>query len=217
MSDSAETVPEKARILAKRSESFSGRLRQLRRDAGLTLQQVSEKTGLALSTISKFENNHSSPTYENIVRLAEGLGIDVSELFSTHPQPMASGRMSITRAGEGVRHRAQQYDYEILCTELSHKRFLPLTAVVKARTIEAFPLFPAHTGEEFVYVLTGEIIIHTEHYRPITLLPGDSCYFDSRMGHALIAAGDEDATVLWVCSHLDLPLSASDNSSRGRV
>lgn len=201
-----DAIPEKTRDRMGRTEGFGARLRQLRRDAGMTLQQVAERTGLALSTISKVENNRISPTYENIVRLAEGLSIDVAELFSKHPQPMASGRLSVTRAGEGTKHRTAQYEYEILCSELSHKRFVPLTAVVKAHAVEAFPVLPAHAGEEFVYVLTGKVTIHSEHYRPITLTPGDSCYFDSRMGHALIAAGETDATVLWVCSHVDLPI-----------
>jgi hypothetical protein len=48
----------------------------------------------------------------------------------------------------------------------------------------------------------------TEHYAPLTLESGDSCYFDSTMGHALISAGEEAATVLWVCSRVVPPLTA---------
>lgn len=208
MSGTGQTALRNGRGRGSRTNRFGARLRQLRKDAGLTLQKLAERAGLAASTISKVENNQISPTFENIVRLAEGLEIDVAELFNPHPKPMASGRLSITRAGQGVKHRAAQYDYEILCSELSHKRFVPLTALIKANSVQAFPALPAHSGEEFVHVLQGRVTIHTEHYRPIELAVGDSCYFDSTMGHALVNDGSEEAVVLWVCSQIDLPLPA---------
>jgi transcriptional regulator with XRE-family HTH domain len=211
MGDEAAGVRKKASARGRRSSGFGARVRRFRRESELTLQQLADRTGLAVSTLSKVENEQISPTYENIVRLAEGLAIDVAELFNAHPKPMASGRLSVTRAGMGVRHRTGQYEYEILCSELSHKRFMPLTAVIKARSAEEFPVRPSHAGEEFVHVLSGEVTIHTEHYGPITLSPGDSCYFDSRMEHVLITAGQQDATVLWVCSHLDLPFAPTSD------
>ena len=55
-----------------------------------------------------------------------------------------------------------------------------------------------------LYVLSGEILMYSDCYAPLTLSAGDSCYFDSAMGHACISVGDEDARVLWVCSHVQL-------------
>ena len=54
---------------------------RLRKEKGWTLAEVSKKTGVAISTLSKIENNKSSPTYEVLVRLAEGLGLDFVELM----------------------------------------------------------------------------------------------------------------------------------------
>jgi hypothetical protein len=44
-------------------------------------------------------------------------------------------------------------------------------------------------------------VVHTDSYAPLELHAGDSCYFDSAMGHACISGGGEDAQVLWICSH----------------
>lgn len=55
-----------------------------------------------------------------------------------------------------------------------------------------------------ITVLGGEFSGHTDFYAPLTLSVGDSCYFDSAMGHACISAGDQDAKVLWVCSSVTL-------------
>lgn len=175
-------------------------LRQLRRAKNLTLQQLSAKTGLASSTLSKVENNLISPTYDSLLRLADGLKLDVAQLFDTKSTQMSLGRRSVTRDGGGASYRTAQYDYEMLCTDLSQKKFFPIVATIKARTVADFRDFPKHAGEEFIYVLSGEVEIHTEHYEPVRLSPGDGSYFDSSMGHACISVGKKPARILWVTS-----------------
>ena len=103
-------------------------------------------------------------------------------------------------------HQTDQYDYEMLCTDLANKQFVPLKARVKANTIARFSDMLSHPGEEFVYVLSGEVELHTQFYAPTRLVAGDSAYFDSTMGHALLKASDEDAEVLWICSRVVEPL-----------
>ena len=186
--------------------AFGERIRRLRLKRRLTLQQLAKACGLAISTISKVENGQMSPTYENIVRLAPGLGIDVGDLFSdrdTEP----TGRRSITRAGAGSRLTTPHYDYEMLCTDLTNRRFIPIHATVRANDILEFPQLTQHDGEEFIYVLSGKVVLHTEQYEPVLLHPGDSCYFASTMGHALVNGDTKDAEVLWVCSHVDMSVA----------
>jgi transcriptional regulator with XRE-family HTH domain len=194
-----------------RDEAFGQRIKRLRQAAGLTLQQLSDRSGLAASTISKVENNQISPTYENILRLANGLEVDVADLFVKGSSAMASGRRSITRGGQGSKLQSPQYLYEMLCGDLSKKKFIPLVTKVRAHSVAEFPKLVSHAGEEFVYVMDGDIVIHTDHYEPLQLGKGDSCYFDSNMGHALVNAGDSEATVLWICSSL------ADNPAVGPV
>ena len=78
----------------KRSAYNIGKaLQRLRKDNGWTLSTVSAKTGVAISTLSKIENNQSSPNYDVLIRLAEGLGVDFVELVKggasppSHPGP----------------------------------------------------------------------------------------------------------------------------------
>ncbi|AOB33657.1 hypothetical protein AKI39_12055 [Bordetella sp. H567] len=183
---------------------LSRKLRRLRREAQLTLQQLSARCGISVSTLSKIEKGQLSPTYEKIAALAQGLNIQVGELFNDEPLAAPTARRSLTRRGQGVMHATEQYDYEVLCAELAHKQFVPLLATIKARTLKAFPAMLHHAGEEFIYVLHGRITVHTDYYQPMELAEGDSCYFDSTMGHACVA-GDEDARILWVCSNPTLP------------
>lgn len=178
-------------------------VQKLRKHSGLTLSDLSQKSGLSLSAVSKIENGQVSPTYETILRLAVGLNVDVTELFgSTTNKPGAAGRMVVTRRGEGILQKTPHYEYEMLSAELSTKQFTPLLTHVHARSIKEFSEIQGHRGEEFFYVLSGEVMLHTEHYAPVRLFPGDSSYFDSTMAHALVSVSEEDALILWIATRV---------------
>ena len=179
---------------------------QRRRDAKLTLQELGERSGLATSTLSKIENGQISPTFETIQAIADGLGVGIAEIFAGRDRVEVSGRRTITKKGEGIRRSIAQYDYELLCAELVGKQFIPLLTTVKARSTAEFPGLVKHDGEEFFFVLKGSVTLHTEHWAEATLEEGDSAYFDSKMGHAIVSAGDEDAQILWICSRVIAPL-----------
>ncbi|MBU6489895.1 MAG: XRE family transcriptional regulator [Burkholderiales bacterium] len=179
-------------------------LRRLRSQARLTLQQLSDRSAISVSTLSKIENGQLSPTYEKIAALAIGLGVNVSDLFNQAPKPVPLARRSITKAGGGIVHETDQYVYEVLNADLADKRFVPLFTTIKAHSVGEFRTLLRHDGEEFIYVLEGTVIVNTEFYAPCTLNKGDAMYFDSTMGHACISGSDEDAKVLWVCSHVTL-------------
>lgn len=198
------------------------RLRQLRKQNGWTLNQVSAMTTLATSTLSKVENNQTSLTYDNLLKLAEGLGVDIAELFATDEIRPISGRRTITRHGEARPQPTPNYDYDYHSTDLLRKRMVPIFVRVKARTLEEFGDLLRHSGEEFIYVLEGAIEVHTEFYEPVVLKTGGSIYLDSSMGHAYVSIGDGNAKILGVCSgpgsnHAEAILALSTgNSRRGR-
>ncbi|WP_165089761.1 helix-turn-helix domain-containing protein [Neisseria yangbaofengii] len=188
-------------IQAAENDSFlAEQLHRLRKERQLTLQQLSQKSGISVSTLSKIEKGQLSPTYEKIAALARGLDIHVADLFYEENHTMPNGRLTVTRAGSGRIHSTAQYDYRMLCAELTNKQFVPLLTTVKAHNVKEFPSLLQHDGEEFIYVISGSLTIHTDFYQPIELGSGDCCYFDSSMGHACIA-GEEDTQILWVCSH----------------
>jgi transcriptional regulator with XRE-family HTH domain len=176
------------------------RVRQIRRSRNWTLEEVSKRTGLARSTLSKIENEQMSPTFEAVQKLANGLGIDVPQLFAPARESRSSGRRSITRAGQGRPHPTVTYEHELLCTELANKKMVPFKSTIRARSFADFAGWVRHDGEEFLIVLEGSIRLYTEFYEPIDLEVGDSAYYDSGMGHACVSASEEDAVILWVTS-----------------
>jgi len=176
------------------------RVRGLRKSRGWTLEQAARHAGMARSTLSKIENGQMSPTYEALKKLAVGLEISVPQLFTPPQDPRVSGRMALTRDGEGQAHPTATYEHELLASALTKKAMLPYRARVRARSFDEFDGWVRHDGEEFLYVLTGAIRLITEFYEPVEMRRGDSAYYDASMGHNVISVSAEDATILWVTS-----------------
>ncbi len=197
-------------------------LRSLRLQRGLTLAEVSERTSLPISTLSKIENGRMSLSYEKLARISTGLSVDISILFSHQPteEPIAgptTARRSVTRAGEGHAIDTEAYHQLFPASDLLRKRFVPIVAEIKARSVEEFGEFIRHAGEEYTFVLEGVVVLHTDHYAPISLETGDSIYFDSGMGHAYIAGDDRPCRVLTICSGDESQLAPSVQLVRAPV
>lgn len=182
-------------------------LRALRLERGWTLSDVSRLTGLSVSTLSKVENTKMSLSYDKMVRIATGLGIDIGVLFAT-PSPRAAaasdatrlGRRSVTRRGEGriVETAATVQLYP--ATDLLNKQLVPILVEVKARNREEYGELLRHAGEEYILVLSGVIELHTEFYAPVRLEEGDSIYFDCGMAHGYVAAAEGPCKMLSIMS-----------------
>lgn len=173
-------------------------IRQARKEKGWTLEETATRARIGRSTLSKIENNQTRPGFEIIRRLTAALELRTPQLFVQSRNKTSAGRRDVTKAGAGEQRSTKTYQHELLCTELTSKAMLPYISTIKARDIAEFGEWIRHRGEEFMYVLSGEIELHTEHYRPLRLSAGDSVYYDASMGHCCVSVGQEDAQVLWV-------------------
>jgi transcriptional regulator with XRE-family HTH domain len=180
--------------------SFSQKLKDLRLSTGLTLDEVSGKSGVSISTISKIENQQQKPSFETVLRMARALKINFVEMLEPvlgASQNMA--RRAVTRAAQAPVYPSEHYTYAVHGAELTRKAMIPLIMRIQTREVPPAEHWSIHAGEEFIYVAEGILEFHTEHYAPAILKPGDSCYLDSTMRHAFVSKGDGDALVISVC------------------
>lgn len=194
--------------MASPSVTPGDHIRSVRKRLGLTLSQVGERTGLAVSTLSKLEKGNVSLSYDKLMLLSRGLGVDMAELLhdsqGARPAPSGGGRRVVHRAGDGQVVDTQSYKQTYLASELLNKRFTPLIAEVRARTLDEFKAefgdLIRHPGEEFAFVIEGEVSFHSELYAPVTLKVGDSIFFDSEMGHAYLKAAEGPCRLVATCA-----------------
>lgn len=194
--------------MAKEPPTLGKVMRSLRSRNGWTLKEMSEKSGIPVSTLSKVEHDRLTLTYDKLQQLSHRLNIRMSDLFSEGGSESAAavpiGRRSIATLENAVRVDTPNYDYYYLCTELRHKRMIPNITRVRAKSLDEFGKLVRHSGEEFIYVVEGQVIVHTEFYDPVVLDAGQAIYIDSGMGHAYLAGeGCEEALTVAVMSSDD--------------
>lgn len=193
--------------MPSKTPTLGALLRSLRSREGWTLKQMSAKSGIPVSTLSKVEHDRLTLTYDKLFQLSKKLGMRMSELFAEPSEDAASpvtARRSIGDLDRAVHIETPNYDYYYLCTELRRKRMIPVLTTIRAKTSEQFGELIHHAGEEYIYVLRGRVVVNTEYYDPVTLDVGQSIYIDSNMGHAYLAAdGCDEAQVLGVMASGD--------------
>ena len=191
-----------ARINAPEPAAFDvgARLRRLRRDHELTLQEASRLSGVSASAFSKIERNELSPTVSTLQRIARGLGVELASLLTdeTAGPEIYRGRRGVSRAGEGNTHTTNTCNNVLLCADLKNKRVTPVLTRVTARSTEEYAAWAKSDAEIFLMVLQGTLVVHSRLYEPLELQKGDAMYYDAGVEHAWTTKGDEDAMVLWV-------------------
>jgi len=193
-------------------------LKVARIEQRLTLRALSAQIGMPYSTLSKLENGKMEMTYDKLLRLSQGLGIDLGTLLARPAlveARSAVGRRSVSRAGQASIATSQFHAHHYPAADLLGKAMVPILIEVKARTVEDVSGLVRHSGEEYVYVLAGEMELHSDLYAPLLLATGDSVYFDSGMAHAYVRVSDAACHVLSVCAGPGIqPLAQS--AARGR-
>jgi transcriptional regulator with XRE-family HTH domain len=194
-------------------------LKGLRARNGWTLKEMSQHSGIPVSTLSKVEHDRLTLTYDKLLQLSQRLRIRISELFAEPGELNGSAvtaRRSVGTLDRAVQVTTPNYDYHYLCTELRRKRMIPIVTTIRAKSLEEFGDLVRHPGEEYVYVLKGRIEVYSEFYDPVVLNEGESIYIDSNMGHAYLAAeGCTEAVTLAVCSSAEEDIMTSLMSLHG--
>ena len=197
MTDSTEAITEDSSE-EEDSKALAKSIREARQKKGWTLEETGRAAGIGRSTLSKIENNQTRPSFEIVRRLSQALGMNPPQLFMQSGREGISGRRDFTAKGQGELRDTATYAHELLCNELTSKNMVPYISTIKARDVSEFETWIRHTGEEFMYVLSGDLTFVSEHYRPLKMTAGDSLYYDSGMGHGCISTSKKDAVVLWI-------------------
>jgi len=181
----------------KRVDDVGGRILKIRKEKDLSLDEISKMTGFDVEFLSKIENKELQPQLGTVIRLSKALDSAFGRLVSG----VGDKLYSITRKDErraisrstSKKGRKQIYTYKSLAPD------------VKGRHMEAFLVqleedpekeTSLHEGEEFIFVLDGEVILEIGEDK-FELEPGDSAYYLSTTAHH-IAAKKGKATIVAV-------------------
>jgi transcriptional regulator with XRE-family HTH domain len=163
------------------------RIRGLRDIARLSVEECARDVGISAETWRSYEEGNADIPASLLYQVAGRFGVELASLL-TGEEPRLHV-WSVTRAGRGVKvDRRRDYGYQSLAFNFIDKKMEPFLITVEPRPdTEPVPL-NAHPGQEFTYVLEGNVkAVIDEH--EVLLSPGDSLYFDARHGHGMKAVG----------------------------
>ncbi len=176
---------------------IGGKIKKLRMEKGLTLRDVSKKTGFSTALLSQIENNVVSPPISTLWKIAEALDVKIGYFFQETPKEGQD--YCIVRAGQGKpMARRETYPnlsfYSLAFGKIDRKMDPFLVVFDRDEEIKE-PM--SHEGEEFLYILEGSLDIQLGDTF-ITLNEGDSIYYDSRISHCAAGKkGTKFIAVLW--------------------
>jgi len=176
------------------------KIKVLRERKGLSLRDVADRTGFSTALISQMENHLVSPSLGTLIKLANALEIKVGDFFGeAHEEPFAitrkDERKTVSRfaSKEGVKYG---YAYESLGFEKRNRRMEPFIVTLEPATVKTSKT-STHDGEEFIYVLEGEMEVILGDHKDV-LCPGDSIYYDSTIPHRVQCHQDGITRILAV-------------------
>jgi transcriptional regulator with XRE-family HTH domain len=189
------------RLMTNRLSAAAGAaIRRLRRDRGWTLADLSARSGVPLSSLSKVELGQTSLGYEVLIRLCRALEVDIDHLVRQAPPdgpaPPQAARRAVIRAGQGELRELGGASGIAGATELLRRNFTPVVLEV-VETQHTGGLLRA-PGEAYLMVLEGRALMHSDAYAPLPVAQGDGVYFDAEMGFALTTQDERPARVLLI-------------------
>jgi len=175
---------------------IADKIRQIRKERGLRLAQLSESTGLSKALLSRIENNQSSPPIATLSKIAHGLDVPISVFFEeektnseSYSVTRRNERRRVIRRGQGIGH----IYYSLTDFKLRHV-IQPFLLVYPPRKKEPKFLFD-HKGEEFLLCLKGRIeLVYGDE--KIALESGDAIHFDPSVPHRAQCVGSEESECL---------------------
>lgn len=184
--------------------SIGPRLRELRQRGGMTLNHLSEITGISVSTLSRLESGNRKPTLELLMPLATAHGVALDDLVRAPDDgdPRVP-QLPFTRRGSTIVPLSRH-----ACGLQAFKQILP------GSTDDSIPKQKVHEGYDWMFVLTGRVRLWLGAH-DIVLGPGEVAEFDTRVPHAYRSAGPERAEILALYGHHGERIHVRASTSRG--
>lgn len=159
-------------------EDIHNRIKALRVERSLTLKEMSDQTGLSLSFLSQIERGASSLSISSLKKISDALGIHINYFFQEEEET----QHFVVRSDEHhpfTTTKGSQI-YTRLTGKFINRRLEPLKVTLPPRMHEEHSY--SHSGEEFYYVLQGEVIFYLNNEKH-HLFEGDTIHFPSSMIH----------------------------------
>jgi quercetin dioxygenase-like cupin family protein len=170
----------------KKKKSFGARMKTLRRESELTLENLANDTGCSQERLTRIENDDVLPTVSEVLRISKALSVEPGSFLSAEEEAAQRRKLEL------YRKRTETYSYTPLTPAAKNKHMMAFLVSIEPHSdhqVDQMVEFQ-HEGEEFIYVLQGTLEIYVGENRQM-LKPGDSIHFNAAIRHRLSNISDD--------------------------
>lgn len=161
-------------------EELGQKINDIRNAKGMTLKDLSEKTGLSVGFLSQVERGLTSIAILSLKSIAEALDTDLSTFFA--PPKKNHSMVLRTYEQESFQYENSSYILSNLSGEMKNRNMEIMLVTILPGDDNGAPAKSPHAGEEFIYVLEGILTLHYNDEEHI-LYPGDSAHYKATEPH----------------------------------
>jgi transcriptional regulator with XRE-family HTH domain len=179
------------------------KIKRLRESKNISIEEISERSGLSIDQINSIENDQNLPSLGPLIKIARALGVRLGTFMDDNDAlgPVVCRaedreRDSSISFSNGAADARKHMEYHPLAQQKAGRHMEPFVIDINPEDNPNFQL-SAHEGEEFIYVMSGEveIVYGKDTY---SLKEGDSIFYDSIVKHHVHGAPGKSAKILAV-------------------
>jgi len=177
---------------------IGSKIKEIRKQAGLTLKQLADASELTPGTLSKIENGLTKPSITTLEMLADSLRVDIGYLFKDEEEKgYVISRPSERRfvVSERGPERRVAYELELLADRMEDPFMEPALITLRGKEQDEEIELATHDGQEFMYVLEGRMEL-TLGRKKYILKKGDAGYWNGSIPHKGISLSKKQARTL---------------------
>jgi transcriptional regulator with XRE-family HTH domain len=180
--------------------SVGNKIKKLRQEQGLSLNQIAERAGVSVTTVHKLERSEMTPTITVLMKIADAFGqragFFLGEENNTGFEFTQGAEYTPKGSGKKFQEASGNTQIDYLAFRLKDGKLLALLSSIKAG-VKSGPKPQSHSGEEFIFCLTGEIRYEVEG-KTYLLKKGDSLHFHAHLPHRWEVTGKKGTKNLWI-------------------
>jgi transcriptional regulator with XRE-family HTH domain len=175
------------------------RVRQVREKKGLSLEDIFKRTDIDVALLSQIEEGVVAPPLGTIIKLAKALEMKMGFFISgkedqAYTIVRREDRKAVSRY-DAKRVKHYGYEYKSLAPHKKNRHMEPFLVTLEPSETEEER--SSHDGQEFIFVLQGEMEVRLDE-EIYVLVPGDAIYYDSTVPHLVKCHGEETTMILAV-------------------
>jgi len=168
-------------------------MRQLRKERGITLVELSQKTGVAQATLSRIETGTMTGTIQSHELIAEAIGVSLAELYTGVDNRYEEISHLKQESERKITKQTKDVRFELLTQENSKKKITPLLLTLQPKSETQVESHPRGV-EKFILILEGTLHVKVDQNEYV-LRKEETLYFDASLTHQIINSSQDAAKI----------------------